>query len=54
MSEKFKTTEDGLYFVRFSVVAFMDVFTRRIYQEILVESIIFCQIEKVLNYTVIA
>jgi REP element-mobilizing transposase RayT len=46
MSEKYKTTEDGLYFVSFSVVGFMDVFTRRIYQEILVESFIFCQIEK--------
>jgi putative transposase len=46
MSEKYKTTEDGLYFVSFSVVGFMDVFTRRIYQEILVESFIFCQLEK--------
>ena len=46
MSEKYKTTEDGLYFVSFSVVGFMDVFTRRKYQEILVESFIFCQLEK--------
>ena len=46
MSEKYKTTEDGLYFVSFSVVGFLDVFTRRIYQEILVESFIFCQIKK--------
>jgi hypothetical protein len=43
MLEKYKTTEDGLYFVSFSVVGFIDVFTRRIYQEILVESFIFCQ-----------
>jgi len=46
MSEKYKTTEDGLYFVSFNVVGFMDVFTRRRYQEILVESFIFCQIER--------
>jgi putative transposase len=46
MSEKYKTTEDGLYFVSFSVVGFMDVFTRRIYQEILVESFIFYQLQK--------
>ncbi|MFN7691402.1 MAG: REP-associated tyrosine transposase [Bacteroidota bacterium] len=46
MSEKYKTTEDGLYFVSFSVVGFMDVFTRRKYQEILVESFIFCQLQK--------
>ena len=46
MSEKYKTTEDGLYFVSFSVVGFIDVFTRRLYQEILVESFIFCQLEK--------
>jgi len=49
MSEKYKTTEDGIYFVSFSVVGWLDVFTRRMYQEILVESIIFCQQKKELN-----
>jgi REP element-mobilizing transposase RayT len=49
MSEKYITSEDGLYFVSFSVVGFMDVFTRRLYQEILVESFIFCQLHKALK-----
>ena len=49
MSEKYKTTEDGIYFISFSVVGWLDVFTRRIYQEILVESIIFCQQQKELK-----
>jgi len=41
-----KTTSDGLYFVSFSVVGWIDVFTRRSYQDILVESISFCQKNK--------
>ena len=49
MSEKYKTTEDGLYFVSFSVVGFMDVFTRRIFQYILGERFIFANLNKVLN-----
>ena len=43
MSEKYKTTEDGLYFISFSVVGWLNVFTKRAYQNILVDSIIFCQ-----------
>jgi putative transposase len=46
MSEKYKTHSDGLYFVSFSVVGWMDVFVRRTYQEILVESIAYCQQHK--------
>lgn len=46
MSEKYKTDSDGLYFVSFSVVDWIDVFTRREYQEILVDSISFCQKNK--------
>ncbi|MBN8703317.1 MAG: transposase, partial [Bacteroidetes bacterium] len=46
MSEKYKTHSDGLYFVSFSVVGWIDVFTRRLYQDILVESIIYCQKNK--------
>ena len=46
MSEKYNTNEEGLYFVSFSLVGWIDVFTRRIYQEILVDSIIFCQTNK--------
>lgn len=46
MSEKYKTHSDGLYFVSFSVVGWIDVFTRREYQEILVDSITYCQQHK--------
>jgi putative transposase len=49
MSEKYKTHEDGLYFANFSVVGWIDVFTRRNYQDILVESIQFCQQNKELQ-----
>lgn len=46
MSEKYKTHSDGLYFVSFSVVGWIDVFTRREYQEILIDSIKYCQQNK--------
>ena len=46
MSEKYKTYSDGLYFVSFSIVGWLDVFTRRSYQDILTESIEFCQKNK--------
>jgi REP element-mobilizing transposase RayT len=46
MSEKYKTDGDGLYFVTFSVVGWVDVFVRREYQEILINSLQFCQKNK--------
>lgn len=46
MSEKYKTDSDGLYFVSFSVMGWIDVFTRREYQEILIESLQYCQKNK--------
>ena len=46
MSEKYKTDSDGLYFVTFSVVSWIDVFTRREYQDILTDSIAYCQQHK--------
>ncbi|MBI4947361.1 MAG: transposase [Bacteroidetes bacterium] len=49
MSESYKTHSDGLYFVSFSVVGWMDVFVRREYQDILVDSISFCQKNKELK-----
>jgi len=49
MSEKYKTHSDGLYFVSFSVVGWFDVFTRREYQDILVDGISFCQQNKQLK-----
>jgi len=46
MSEKYKTHSDGLYFVNFSVVGWIDVFTRSEYQKILIDSIGYCQKNK--------
>jgi len=46
MSEKYKTVEGGLYFVSFSVAGWIDLFTRRIYQDFLIENIRFCQEKK--------
>lgn len=46
MSEVYKTFEGGLFFVTFSVVGWAEVFTRPVYQDILLESIQFCQEKK--------
>ena len=45
---KFHNAE-GLYFVSFATVGWIDVFTRPVYKEIVVESIRYCQREKGLN-----
>ena len=37
---------EGLYFITFATVAWVDVFTRRDYKDIVVESLRFCQQEK--------
>jgi len=37
---------DGLYFITFATVGWVDVFTRRDYKDIVVESLHFCQKEK--------
>ncbi len=37
---------DGLYFISFATVQWIDVFTRRDYKDIVVESLKFCQKEK--------
>lgn len=37
---------DGLYFITFGTVSWVDVFTRRDYKDIVVESLKFCQKEK--------
>lgn len=42
---KFHNSE-GLYFISFATVGWIDVFTRRIYKEILIESIKYCQKNK--------
>jgi REP element-mobilizing transposase RayT len=42
---KFRNPE-GLYFISFATVGWIDVFTRRAYKEILIESIKYCQQNK--------
>lgn len=47
MSRNYKFhNPDGLYFVSFAVVEWLDVFTRTEYKNILLESLSFCQKEK--------
>jgi putative transposase len=44
MSRKYKfLNKEGLYFVSFATVNWIDVFTRPVYNEIIVESLIYCQ-----------
>lgn len=37
---------DGVYFIRFAVVEWLDVFTRNEYKTILIDSLRFCQKNK--------
>ena len=46
MSEVYKTFEGGLFFCTFSIVSWIDVFIRREYQNILEDSIKYCQNNK--------
>ena len=47
MSRKYKfKNPEGIYFISYSVVRWMDVFTRNIYRNILLDSFIFCQKKK--------
>lgn len=45
---KFKN-EEGLYFISFATVGWIDVFTRNIYRDIVVNSLQYCQQQKGLN-----
>ena len=50
MSSSYKFyNPDGIYFVTFATVEWIDVFTRRTYKDILVESLKYCQNHKGLN-----
>lgn len=50
MSRKYKfNNPDGIYFITFSVVGWVDVFTRDIYRNILIESFNWCVDKKGLN-----
>ena len=47
MSRKYKfRNEQGVYFVSTTVVNFIDVFTRRLYKDIVTDSLDFCQNSK--------
>ena len=46
MSEVYKTFPGGLYFVTITTIGWVDIFTRRLYQDILTDSIIYCQKNK--------
>ena len=47
MSNKYKfRNPDGIYFITFSVVKWIDVFTRNIYRETLLDSFRYCQKKK--------
>jgi len=46
MSEAYKTNADGLYFVTLTVVGWLDIFIRRKYQKILIDSLTYCQKNK--------
>jgi len=47
MSRNYKFhNPEGLYFVSFAVVEWLDVFTRNLYKDIIVDSLIFCQQKK--------
>jgi putative transposase len=47
MSTKYKFRDpDGCYFVTFAVVDWVDLFTRNVYKDILLESWRYCQLQK--------
>ncbi|MGV3589868.1 MAG: transposase, partial [Adhaeribacter sp.] len=50
MSTKYKIRDNQkLYFLTFAVVAWVDVFTRKAYKDILIESLRYCQQQKKLD-----
>jgi putative transposase len=47
MSTRYKILDkDKAYFITFSVVNWIDAFSRKIYKDILIESLSYCQKEK--------
>lgn len=47
MSRNYKMyNPDGIYFISFAVVGWLDVFTKSLYKDILVDSLIYCQKQK--------
>jgi putative transposase len=43
MSEYRKTTQDDLFFITLTVTGWVDLFTRRVYKDILVKNLTYCQ-----------
>ncbi|TWJ00773.1 hypothetical protein JN11_02032 [Mucilaginibacter frigoritolerans] len=53
MSRKYKfANKEGLYFVSFATVNWIDVFIRPEYNEIIIDSLTYCQNTLVWNYIV--
>jgi REP element-mobilizing transposase RayT len=46
MSTAYKISGEGLYFLTFQIVGWVDIFTRKIYRDIAIESLQFCQQHK--------
>ncbi len=47
MSRAYKIkNDDGIYFISFATVGWIDVFTRKVYKDILIDSLQYCQKEK--------
>ena len=47
MSRKYKFIDkEGIYFVSFAVVGWIDIFTRKEYKNIVIDSMEFCKKEK--------
>ncbi len=49
MSELRKANTDLAYFLTFTVVGWIDIFTRNRYNEIIINSLKFCQVNKALD-----
>jgi REP element-mobilizing transposase RayT len=50
MSTKYKfSNPEGIYFVSFATIGWIDVFTRQVYRDIFLESLVYCRQEKGMN-----
>ena len=49
MSTAYKISGEGIFFLTFQIVGWVDLFTRKIYRDIAIESFQFCQKNKGLN-----
>ena len=50
MSTGYKISEkEGAYFLTFQIVGWVDIFTRKVYRDIVIDSFKFCQTNKALN-----